>query len=756
MFEEITKTIEWGGKTLELATGKIARQADGAVTVKMGDSVLLCTAVSAKEPKEGIGFFPLTVHYKEMAFAAGKIPGGFFKREGKGSEKEVLVARLIDRPIRPLFHPAFLNETQVICTVLSYDPECNTDILAIIGASAALALSGAPYQDIVAASRVGLIDDKLILNPSFIQLKTSKLDLVVAGTQSSVMMVESEASLLSEEQMLEAIEFGHKAFQPIIELINELVTLAGKPKLQILTELFPVNLKEKIVSLVQEDIIKAFALKVKQERVAAIKNVMTKILQHFAEDIAKNIVSKAQIEFAFKEVESDILRYDVLKKNIRIDGRKPDEIRNIACEVAILPKTHGSSLFTRGETQSLVVATLGTAQDEQMIDSLDEEYKERFMLNYIFPPYSVGEATPVRAPGRREIGHSKLAWRAINPVLPTKEQFPYSMRVVSEITACNGSSSMATVCGSSMALMDAGVAIKTPIAGIAMGLIKEGEQFVVLSDIMGDEDHLGDMDFKVAGGTEGITALQMDIKISGVTLEIMKQALTQAKQGRIHILQQMDKAINKTNSKVSQYAPSIQSFKIDKDKIRDIIGPGGKIIREICDSTGAKIDISDDGTVAVSAIGIEKMNMAIEKIKAIIFEPEIGGIFNGTVVKILDSGAFINYLPNRDGFVHISEISKERIESVSTVLKLGDHVRVKLIGVDNKGKAKLTIKNVDVENTSSNNSTTGGNIGGDIKVEEASKDHLANNSSRRDSGKKWQNSKSSNEENSTSERKYFN
>ncbi|OZG32077.1 polyribonucleotide nucleotidyltransferase [Rickettsia endosymbiont of Culicoides newsteadi] len=747
MFEEIVKTIELGGRTLELTTGKIARQADGAVMVKMGGTVLLCTAVSAKEPKEGIGFFPLTIHYKEMAFAAGKIPGGFFKREGKGSEKEVLVSRLIDRPIRPLFHPAFLNETQVICTVLSYDPECNSDILAIIGASAALALSAAPYQHIVAASRVGLIDGNFILNPSFNQLKTSKLDLVVAGTDTSVMMVESEADLLSEEQMLEAIEFGHKALQPVIELINDLVKIAGKPKLQP-TSLFPASLKEQISSIVQEDIKRAFAIKLKQERLLAVKNIYDIIKRHFAEDIANNNLTNSQIEFALKEVESEVLRQDVLKKNTRIDGRKPADIRNIACEIAILPKTHGSSLFTRGETQSLVVTTLGTGQDEQIVDSLDGEYKERFMLNYIFPPYSVGEATPVRAPGRREIGHGKLAWRAINRMLPTKEQFPYTIRVVSEITASNGSSSMATICGGSMALMDAGVPIKTPIAGIAMGLIKEGDKFVILSDIIGDEDNLGDMDFKVAGGTEGITALQMDIKISGVTFEIMKQALVQAKTGRIHILQEMDKAINKTNNHVSQYAPCIYSFKIDKDKIRDVIGPGGKVIREICDTTSAKIDISDDGNVTVSAIGKEKLDMAIAKIKLIAIEPEIGGIFNGTVVKILESGAFINYLGNRDGFIHISEISKERIESVSSVLKHGDVVKVKLIGFDNKGKAKLTIKNIDA--TVTPNVTTN-------HKSEPYKDNADINNNKRESAKKWQNNKPSNEDETvTKERKYFN
>jgi len=694
MFNEVTKTIEWGGKTLELKTGKIARQSDGAVMVRMGDSVVLCTAVSAREAKEGIGFFPLTVHYREMAFAAGKIPGGFFKREGKGSEKEVLVSRLIDRPIRPLFPAAFLNETQVICTVLSYDPECNTDILAIIGASAALALSSAPYQEIVGAARVGLIDGQFVLNPSFELLKSSKLDLVVAGTNTSVMMVESEADLLSEEQMLDAVKFGHNAFQPVINMINELAKECGKEKLTV-GELFPSSLKDQIKQMIEKDVISAFKIKLKQERVIALKQITDKVIKHFIEDSEGQKLLKAQIEFALDEVKSEILRHDVLTKNIRIDGRRVTDIRQINCEVSLLPKTHGSSLFTRGETQSLVVTTLGTSQDEQIIDSLDSEYKERFMLNYIFPPYCVGEATPFRAPGRREIGHGKLAWRAINNMLPTKEQFPYTIRVVSEITECNGSSSMATVCGASMALMDAGVPIKAPVAGIAMGLIKEGDQFVILSDILGDEDHLGDMDFKVAGSDLGITALQMDIKVTGITFEIMKQALDQARTGRIHILEKMNEAISGSTITISEYAPCIKSFKIDKDKIRDIIGPGGKIIREICETTGAKIDIADDGLVSVSAIGKNKLEAAIKKIQDIIFVPEIGGIFSGTVVKILESGAFINYLPNRDGFVHISEISEERIESVTKILNHGDIVKVKIIGFDNKSRAKLTIKNID-------------------------------------------------------------
>ncbi|RYE06576.1 MAG: polyribonucleotide nucleotidyltransferase [Rickettsiaceae bacterium] len=694
MFNEIIKTIEWGGKQLTLTTGKIARQADGAVMVRMGDSIVLCTAVSSKEPKEGVNFFPLTVHYREMASAAGKIPGGFFKREGQASAKESLVSRLIDRPIRPLFHASFFNETQVICTVMSYDPECNTDILAVIGASAALAISGVPYLEVVAASRVGLVDNKFVLNPSFEYLKDSKLDLVVAGTDTSIMMVESEASLLTEQQMLEAVKFGHAAFQPVITMIKELVAEVGKPKWSVI-ELYPAELVEQIRQKEEEEIKKAFKIQSKQARVAALKQISAGTMAHFT---AGDKFTHLQIELALEDVKSAILRADILDKNTRIDDRKPEDIRDISCEVSILPKTHGSSLFTRGETQALVVTTLGTAQDEQIVDSLDGEYRDWFMLNYIFPPYSVGETTPIRAPGRREIGHGKLAWRAINPVLPARSQFPYSFRVVSEITACNGSSSMATICGASMALMDAGVPLKEPIAGIAMGLIKEGQKSVILSDIISDEDYLGDMDFKVAGGYEGITALQMDIKVLGIDFALIAKALQQAKEGRQHILKEMHKAIHQSNDQVSRYAPCIQSFKIDKDKIRDVIGAGGKVIREICETTGAKIDISDDGTVSVSAVGKEKMELAIERIKSIAFEAEIGDVFEGKVVKILDAGAFVNYMSNKDGFVHISEISETRIESVASVLNYGDVVKVKILGFD-KGKAKLTIKNANKDSS---------------------------------------------------------
>lgn len=687
MFKEIIKTIKWGNHDLHLETGKIARQADGAVMVRSGGSAVLCTAVSAREPKDGVNFFPLTVHYREMSFAAGKIPGGFLKREGQASMREVLVSRLIDRPIRPLFDSSFFNETQVICTVLSYDPKCCTDILAIIGASAALALSGVPYKEIVAASKVGLIDGEFVLNPSFEMLKQSKLDLVVAGTKSSVMMVESEAHLLTEEQMLEAVKFGHSAFQPVLEMIDELVAEAGKTKWAV-TPIFSSELKEQIRQKEEAMIRSAFAIASKQERVFALNQIHAGVVEHFT---SGEQFTPLQVELALEEVKSDILREDLLKSNIRIDGRKLDQIRPIASEISLLPYAHGSALFTRGETQAVVVTTLGTGQDEQIVDSLDGEYKDRFMLNYIFPPYSVGETTPLKAPGRREMGHGKLAWRALNPVLPSKEEFPYSFRIVSEITESNGSSSMATVCGGSMSLMDAGVPIKEPVSGIAMGLIKEGNDFVVLSDILGDEDHLGDMDFKVAGSKNGVTALQMDIKVTGITFEIMEQALSQAKAGRMHILSEMNKSISSSTGKISKHAPSMVTFKIDKDKIREIIGPGGKVIREICESTGSKIDISDDGNVSVSAVGEDKLNLAISRIKAIAMDPEIGDIFDGTVVKILESGAFVNYLPGKDGFVHISEISDDRIPSVAQVLKIGDVVKIKFLGID-KGKARFTAR----------------------------------------------------------------
>lgn len=744
MFNEITKSVIWNRQVLEISTGKIARQADAAVTVKMGNSILLCTCVVANKVQDGIGFFPLTINYREMAYSAGKIPGGFLKREGKASDKEILVSRLIDRPIRPLFHQAFIHETHITCSVLSYDPETPVDILAIIGASAALSISPAPYLEIVAASKVGLINGEFVLNPTLELLKTSQLDLVVAGTKDSVMMVESEAHLLSEEKMLEAIKFGFENFQTVIKLIKEFAKEAKKPKFE-MQDLYPSSLKKEIGKLFAKEIEQAFAIKSKQERNANLALIHEKVLTHFVCDIENKKYNNYQIESTLKAISADILRNKILEQNIRIDGRSTTDIRQIACEVGLLPSAHGSALFTRGETQSLVSTTFGTSLDEQIVDSLEGEYKERFMLNYIFPPYSVNEAMPMKAPSRREVGHGKLAWRAINPILPNKVQFPYSIRVVAETTESNGSSSMATVCGSSLALMYAGVPIKAPVAGIAMGLIKEGDKFAILSDIIGDEDYFGDMDFKVAGTSKGITALQMDIKISGIDFKIIQVALEQARHGRLHILEQMNKIISKPNSELSKNAPSSTTIKIDKDKIKDIIGPGGKIIKEICETSNAKIDISDDGTVSVYAADRDKIKVALDKIKAIAVEPEIGEIFNGTVMKVLDSGAFINYLGNKDGFVHISEISETRIDKVSSVLKQGDIVKVKLIGFDNKGKAKLTIKNA-CKDHSLNNPKQKNNVKEDSEPEQ-----------RRDASKKrtW------NEDNNTemseviTERKYF-
>ncbi|EOB09871.1 30S ribosomal protein S15 [Rickettsia prowazekii str. GvF12] len=734
----------WNGQVLEISTGKIARQANAAVTVKMGNSILLCTCVVANKVKDGIGFFPLTINYREMAYSAGKIPGGFFKREGKASDREILVSRLIDRPIRPLFHQAFMHETHVTCSVLSYDPATPVDILAIIGASAALSISPAPYLEIVAASKVGLINGEFVLNPTLELLKTSQLDLVVAGTEDSVMMVESEAHLLSEDKMLEAVKFGFESFQTVIKLIKELAKEAKKPKFE-MQDLYPSSLKKEIEKLFTKEVEQAFEIKSKQERSTDLALIYEKVLTHFVRDIENKKYNNYQIESALKAISADILRNKILEKNIRIDGRSTTDIRQIACEVGLLPSAHGSALFTRGETQSLVSTTFGTSLDEQIVDSLEGEYKERFMLNYIFPPYSVNEAMPMKAPSRREVGHGKLAWRAINPILPNKVQFPYSIRVVAETTESNGSSSMATVCGSSLALMHAGVPIKAPVAGIAMGLVKESNKFAVLSDIIGDEDYFGDMDFKVAGTSQGITALQMDIKISGIDFKIIQIALEQARLGRLHILEQMNKVISKPNSELSKNAPSSTTVKIDKDKIKDIIGPGGKIIKEICETSNAKIDISDDGTVSIYASDRDKIKIALDKIKAIAVEPEIGEIFNGTVMKVLDSGAFINYLGNKDGFVHISEISDARIDKVSSVLKQGDIVKVKLIGFDNKGKAKLTIKNA-YKDHSSNNTKQKNNVKEDSESEQ-----------RRDTSKKrtW------NEDNNTemseviTERKYF-
>ncbi|MFV3131208.1 polyribonucleotide nucleotidyltransferase [Niveispirillum sp. KHB5.9] len=691
MFKVFRKEMDWGGRKLVIETGKVARQADGAVMVSYGDTVVLCTAVGAKSPKPGVDFFPLTVNYQEKAFAAGKIPGGFFKREGRPTEKEVLVSRLIDRPIRPLFVDGYRCETQVVCTVLSHDLENDPDIVALIGASAALTISGLPFLGPIGAARVGYEDGKFILNPTADQMENATLDLVVAGTQEGVLMVESEAKELSEEVMLGAVTFGHAQFQPVIDLIIALAEDAAKEPRDIPAPAFDkAAVKARILEVAGADVKAAYAILVKQQRYAAVGAAKDKAKTALKEEFAPEAISEM-----FKEVEADVLRGAVLETGKRIDGRSTVDIRQIVAEVGILPRAHGSALFTRGETQALVVATLGTNQDEQIIDALEGEYRENFMLHYNFPPYSVGEAGRMGSPGRREIGHGKLAWRAIHPLLPTKEEFPYTLRVVSEITESNGSSSMATVCGTSLSLMDAGAPLARPIAGIAMGLIKEGDKFAVLSDILGDEDHLGDMDFKVAGTEAGITALQMDIKITSITEEIMKIALAQAQKGRIHILGEMNKALNTARGEVSGNAPRITVINIPKEKIRDVIGSGGKVIREIVEQTGAKIDIEDDGTIKVAATDSKASDAAIKWIKGIVAEAEIGEIYDGKVVKVMDFGAFVNFLGSKDGLVHISELKNERVAKVTDVVKQGDSVKVKVLGFDDRGKVKLSMKVVD-------------------------------------------------------------
>lgn len=692
MFNVFRKEIEWGGRKLVMETGKIARQADGAVVVTYGETTVLCTAVAAKTAKPGIDFFPLTVNYQEKTFAAGKIPGGFFKREGRPSEKETLVSRLIDRPIRPLFADGFRNETQIVCTVLSHDLENDADIVSMIGTSAALTLSGVPFMGPIGAARVGYINGQYVLNPTMDEIEKSALDLAVAGTAEGVLMVESEAKELSEEVMLGAVVFGHQSFQPVIQAIIELAEMCAKEPWDLPAPAYDrAELKAKIKALVGDDIAAAYTETAKQARYEKIGAAKAKAL----EAIAVDGVETSWVSTEFKELESDVLRGTVIATKKRIDGRTTTDIRKIVSEVGILPRAHGSALFTRGETQALVVATLGTSQDEQVIDALEGEYRENFMLHYNFPPYSVGEVGRMGSPGRREIGHGKLAWRAIHPLLPTKEQFPYTLRVVSEITESNGSSSMATVCGTSLSLMDAGVPLARPIAGIAMGLVKEDEGFAVLSDILGDEDHLGDMDFKVAGTEAGVTALQMDIKITSITPEIMKIALEQAKDGRLHILGEMAKALTGARDGVNENAPRITVINIPKEKIRDVIGSGGKVIREIVEQTGAKIDIEDDGTIKVAAVDQKKAQAAIEWIKGIVAEPEMNVIYNGKVVKTVDFGAFVNFLGSRDGLVHISELSPQRVGKVTDVVKQGDEVKVKVIGFDDRGKIKLSMKQVD-------------------------------------------------------------
>ena len=694
MFEIHRKEIQWGGRTLSLETGRVARQADGAVIARYGETVVLCTVVGARAPREGVDFFPLTVNYQEKTFAAGKIPGGFFKREGRPSEKETLTSRLIDRPIRPLFAKGYKNETQVICTVFSHDLENNPDIVAMVGASAALTISGLPFLGPIGGARVGYANGEYLLNPTAQQLEESELDLVVAGTREGVLMVESEANELSEEVMLGAVTHGHKEMQAVIDMIIDLAEDCAKepwdlpepaPEVESVRERFSATFGPQIAEAYKE------ADKVaRQNRLAELRDAA---IESLGEDEAALAVAGD----VFKGLEKDVVRGGILDTGGRIDGRATDQVRQIVSEVGVLPRTHGSAIFTRGETQALVTTTLGTGQDEQIIDALEGEYRESFMLHYNFPPYSVGEARRMIPPGRREIGHGKLAWRAIHPLMPDAEEFPYTIRVVSEITESNGSSSMATVCGSSLAMMDAGVPLRRPVAGIAMGLIKEGERYAVLSDILGDEDHLGDMDFKVAGTEAGVTSLQMDIKITSITEEIMQIALRQARDGRMHILGEMTKALSQARSDVSENAPRITVINIPKDKIREVIGTGGKVIREITETTGAKIDIEDDGTIKVAATDQSQADAAIKWITSIVAEPEVGTIYDGKVVKIVDFGAFVNFLGPRDGLVHISELAPQRVKTVGDVVQEGQTVKVKCIGIDDRGKVKLSMKVVDQE-----------------------------------------------------------
>jgi polyribonucleotide nucleotidyltransferase len=695
MFTEFMKQTDLGGRKLTFETGKIARQADGAVMVTYGETKVLCTAVGARKPRTDLDFFPLTVNYQEKTFAAGKIPGGFFKREARPSEKETLTSRLIDRPIRPLFHPNYKCETQLICTVLAHDMENDPDIVALIGTSAALTISGIPFMGPIGASRVGYIDGEYVLNPPVDDMPDSKLNLVVAGTNEGVLMVESEASELSEDVMLGAVMFGHKANQEVIKAIIELAQACAKEPRDVPdTPAIVAEVQTQVKGLAESGLREAYAISEKGARQTSIAAVKSTVSESFADN---DEVTDMMVGSAFKSVEKDIVRKDLIKTGQRIDGRDTKTVRPIISEVGILPRAHGSSLFTRGETQAMVVATLGTGQDEQIIDGLDGDYREHFLLHYNFPPYSVGEAGRMMGPGRREIGHGKLAWRAIRPVMPSKDDFPYTIRIVSEITESNGSSSMATVCGTSLSMMDAGVPLVRPVAGIAMGLIKEDEGVAILSDILGDEDHLGDMDFKVAGTEVGITALQMDIKITSITEDIMRDAVAQAREGRLHILGEMAKALTGARDGVSDNAPRITVISVPIDKIREIIGPGGKMIREICETTGAKIDIDDDGSVKVAAIDEKASQAAIDMIKNITAEPEIGVIYIGKVVKTVDFGAFVNFMGARDGLVHISELRPDRVEKTTDVVSVGDEVRVKLIGVDDRGKVKLSMKSVNQE-----------------------------------------------------------
>lgn len=686
MFSVISETINWGGKNLTIETGKISRQADGAVVVKYGETTVLCTCVFSKKTAEDASFFPLTINYQEKFYSAGKIPGGFVKREGKPSDREVLIARLIDRPIRPLFPDGFLNEVQVVCTTLSYDSECSPEIAALIGASAALSISGVPFLGPVAGCRVGYSQNSgFLLNPT----TKSDLDLTVAGTDEGILMVESEANELSEDIMLDAVMFGFEAFQPVLDMIKKLKKHAGKEILEVIPfEEKYAEITKKIENISIEKIQEALLIKEKLKRRDMLEKAKEEVFEKLSEEQEKVI-----LDTLFESILAKTMRSNLLVTKKRIDGRSLDEIRPITCEIDILPKVHGSALFTRGETQALVVTTLGSSADEQILDSIEGESKESFMLHYNFPPYSVGEIGRLGAPGRREIGHGKLAWRALHALVPNKDTFPYTIRVVSDITESNGSSSMATVCGSSLSMMSAGIPMREHVAGIAMGLIKEGKEYVVLSDIMGDEDHLGDMDFKVAGTKEGVTALQMDIKITSINREIIENALRQAKKGRLHILNIMNSVISTAKSNLNTNAPRVETLLIDKDKIRDLIGPGGKVIKEICEKTQSKIDIDDNGVVSIFSSDKEKMEETLSLVKSICCPPEIGSIFDGKVTKITDFGAFVS-IGNKEGLVHISNIADHKIKSVSDVLKVGQDVRVKVIDIDEKNRIKLSMKNI--------------------------------------------------------------
>jgi polyribonucleotide nucleotidyltransferase len=696
MFNIDVEELDWGGKPLRMETGRVARQADGAVLVTIGETTVLATAVAARSEKPGIDFFPLTVNYQEKTYAAGKIPGGYFKREGRPTERETLVSRLIDRPIRPLFPDGFRLETQVIATVLSYDLENDSDIAALVASSAALTLSGIPFLGPIGAARVGYIDGQFVLNPSIEQQKLSALDLVVAGTQDAVLMVESEAKELPEDVMLEAVMFGHRGFQPVIDAIIRLAERSSREP----RDFNPPDrsaIYTKVKAQAEADLRKAYSIAKKEDRQDAVAKAKDAVKAALVNKEDPAAPSEQAVGEQFKQLEADIVRNSILDTGKRIDGRDTKTVRPIIAETSVLPRTHGSALFTRGETQALVVTTLGTGEDEQYIDSLDGLLKGKFMLHYNFPPFSVGEVGRMGATGRREIGHGKLAWRAINPLLPKTEDFPYTIRVVSEITESNGSSSMASVCGASLALMDAGVPMKAPCAGIAMGLIKEGDRFAVLSDILGDEDHLGDMDFKVAGTSDGVTSLQMDIKITGITEEIMRVALFQAKEGRMHILGKMSEALEKARPGLGEHAPRIEQIKIPTDKIREVIGTGGKVIREIVEKTGAKIDIQDDGTIKVASSSGEAITAALKWIKSIVSEPEVNEIYEGKVVKIMEFGAFVNFFGARDGLVHVSELAPQRVQKVGDVVSEGQMVKVKFLGMDNRGKIRLSMKVVDQE-----------------------------------------------------------